>query len=409
MMQSTVGGALAKDLLGEKSHKYGSILDFVQQIRVVLANGEVIEVRPLSKKELSEKMGQTNFEGDIYRNLDTLLEDNKELVEESKKRFANIANRIGYNIYDVARRGEFNLLPLFVGSLGTLGTITEATLRVTSYQPNNSLVLVSLEEKKDLHEILPQLMKLDPSICNMINQAAIDQATTINPGWLGGLTQPPKSAIHLFIGFDDPKESDQKKKLKSLQKLVEKYSGYFKLAENLDQRREIEKIYNSISILLSEPKAQSWSVPVAEDVCLPTNKIHEYTTQAEEVYIANDQSPVMWGQAISGIVRMRPSLNLSELGDRQKLFKISESLYKITAELGGSISGDSGDGRTRSPYSEIFLGPELYSVMAQVKKIFDPHNVLNPGVKFANIHEMKSLMRDEFIPSTKSLEYLARP
>ena len=82
---STLGGAVASNSSGEKSFKYGSTKGFVKTLRVVLANGEVIETKRLSKRELSKKLGLATFEGEIYRSIDTLLEEHHDTVEKIRR------------------------------------------------------------------------------------------------------------------------------------------------------------------------------------------------------------------------------------------------------------------------------------------------------------------------------------
>jgi FAD/FMN-containing dehydrogenase len=104
----------------------------------------------------------------------------------------------------------------------------------------------------------------------------------------------------------------------------------------------------------------------------------------------------MWGHAGDGIVRVQPVLNLSNVGDRQRLFKLSDFLYKTAVTMGGSISGSAGDGRVRAPYMGHVYGPEMVKLMMQIKKIFDPYGILNRGVKTASADEVKSMMRSDY-------------
>jgi len=104
----------------------------------------------------------------------------------------------------------------------------------------------------------------------------------------------------------------------------------------------------------------------------------------------------MWGHAGNGIVRIQPVLNLSNVGDRQRLFKLSDFLYKTAVTMGGSVSGSAGDGRVRAPYLGHVYGPEMVKLMMQVKKIFDPYGILNRGVKTATADQVKAAMRGEY-------------
>lgn len=393
---ATIGGSLANGAIGEKSVKYGRLLDYVQSLRVVLANGEIIETGPLSKRALSRKMGASTFEGEIYRSLDALLEENAQLVASARKHIKAPHNSAGYNIFDIKGKDGFDLTPLFVNSQGTLGIITEATLEVVAHNPITTMALVGLEELNDLHDVLPDILKLKPSVCDMINREAIKQVTRINPNQLSHLLPPKPAAIYLLLEFDDQKDAIQKKSLKKLHKIVEKIGGSFETATQPEEQDKFWKIRHSVTTILTQPIGQLKAVPVAEDVCVPVNSLVEYLHKATEIYNQYDLPAAAWGQAGMGVVRMQPLLDLGQLGDRQKLFRITDALYNAVVEMGGSLSASAGDGRVRSPYLSRLYGPEMYSLMLQVKKIFDPHNMLNPGVKTGNNADLKALMRGEY-------------
>jgi FAD/FMN-containing dehydrogenase len=136
---STIGGAIANNAGGEKSIKYGKTKKYVSRLRLVLANGEVIETRRLSKRELNKKLGLATLEGEIYRNLDTLIEENHDLIGEME--IGVTKNAAGYDLSAVKRKdGSFDLTPLFVGSQGTLGIVTEAQLGTELYNNNTTLI-----------------------------------------------------------------------------------------------------------------------------------------------------------------------------------------------------------------------------------------------------------------------------
>ena len=131
---STVGGAVGNNAGGDKSVKYGSTRKYVKSLRFVLANGEVIETRRLSKRELSRKMGLATFEGEIYRSIDKLIEENHDLVNSLP--IAVTKNSAGYDLASVkGKGGSFDLTPLLVGSQGTLGVVTEIVLSVVVPAP----------------------------------------------------------------------------------------------------------------------------------------------------------------------------------------------------------------------------------------------------------------------------------
>jgi FAD/FMN-containing dehydrogenase len=93
---------------------------------------------------------------------------------------------------------------------------------------------------------------------------------------------------------------------------------------------------------------------------------------------------------------MQPVFDLGQLGDRQRLFKMADAVYRLAISLGGSLSAAAGDGRVRAPYMGMLYKPEMLKVMQDVKKIFDPHSILNPGVKTASLQEVKNHMRGDY-------------
>ncbi|MBA3757521.1 FAD-binding oxidoreductase [Candidatus Saccharibacteria bacterium] len=393
---ATLGGSIANNAVGEKSVKYGPLGRHVRQLRVVLANGEVIETGRIGKKELNKKLGMSSFEGEIYRAIDGLLEDNEQIIGEGRNRLKAIHNAAGYNVFDVKNKDGIDLAPLFIGSQGTLGIITEATLDVIPHNPSTHLAMVSLQDLKDFHDVLPKILELEPSIFDMVSKSAIQQVSRLNPHLLAGLVDHPASAIHLFVEFDFQKDLSQKRAIKKLQKIVEKVDGYITHDSRVSEQEKIWKIRESVSTILMHSQGQSKAVPVAEDVSVPLTHLAEFLQKAAEIYGNAGLVAAAWGHAGDGIVRMQPMLDLGQTGDRQKLFRVAESIYSTVIEMGGSITASAGDGRVRAPYVERMYGRDLYHVMEQVKKIFDPYGILNPGVKSATREEVKGLMRGEY-------------
>ncbi|OGL24382.1 hypothetical protein A3A68_01155 [Candidatus Saccharibacteria bacterium RIFCSPLOWO2_01_FULL_48_13] len=393
---ATIGGGLANNAIGEKTVKYGATGAYVEHLRVVLANGEVIETGALSKRELSKKMGLTSFEGEIYRKLDALIEENEEQIARGRQRHQLIHNRAGYNVFDVKTSAGFDLTSLIVGSQGSLGIITEAIMKVVPHNPRTTVGLISLNRLDDLGSILPAVMATKPSVVDMVNKAALAQVAKVNPNQLVGAIEEPKAAIHLFVEYDDIKESVAKKSAKRLKKLVGSVAAAVKITTDPSQQEAIWKLRQSVGTILTQPYGQSKALPVAEDVSLPLDKMIGFLHEAEQIYKTLELPPAFWGHAGSGVVRMSPILDLGQVGDRQKLFKLSEAIYELAIRLGGSITASAGDGRVRAPYLSWQYEPGVHGVMMQVKKIFDPLNILNPGVKTATLDDVKTLMRGDY-------------
>lgn len=393
---ATLGGSLANNTVGPSSHKYGNMSKYVQNLRVALANGELIETKNLTHRELNHKMGLSTLEGNIYRALDALIEENHEIIERLKKYEGPAYNAIGYNLAAVKVKNHLDLTPLFIGSKGTLGIITEATLGLETHQPAVALAIVSLNSTQALQELLPRILGLKPSRVDFMNRAAIEQIGRINPPQLTSSLEVRSAEVHLFVEFDSPKDSERKKCLKNLQKIAEKTDAYCHGTDNAEAQETLLKIRESVSTILTESHGQAKAVPVAEDIHVPPARLAEFIDQASNILRASEIVPAMWGDAASGIIRLHPILDIAEVGDRQKLFKLADQLYPLAVNLGGSITAGAGDGRVRAPYARGVMGEEVYGLMVKLKNIFDPYNILNPGVKFASVDDIKALMRSGY-------------
>ena len=390
---ATIGGGIATSAIDEKSLKYGAAGQYVKSLRAVLSNGEVIETGPLDKKELNHKLGLQTLEGEIYRSLDKLLEENAQFIDRGRQGIKARFSSSGYNLFDVKKEKQFDLTPLLVGSEGTLGITTEVALDVKDYNPHTIQALISLDELGDLYEVLPRLLELKPSVLDMLNRAVVEQVKNLNPNQLNDVSLREEAPIHLLVEFDEAKESDQKKSVAVLQKIVDKAGAWCEIAENSENQERLLKLRDSVATIFIQPQGQSKALPIAEDICVPVDKLVEFINKIEVIYRGVGLPPSLWGHAGNGVVRMRPVLDLNQTGDRQKLFKLQDGLYAAAIQLGGSISAGNGDGRIRAPYIPLQYGEELYQLMLQVKKIFDPHNILNPGVKTATTNEIKRLLR----------------
>ncbi len=395
---STVGGAIANNASGEKSVKYGNTRDYVKSLRVVLANGEVIETKRLSKRELSKKLGLATFEGEIYRSLDTLIEENRELITHPRLNVTK--NSAGYAINDVKHKdGSFDLTPLIVGSQGTLGIVTEATLSTAPHNPNATLIAALIDDLLTAEQIITELRKLPemPSSIELVDSKLLDFVQLHNPNQLKGILSTPFPKLVLLIEFDSMAERTQKRLAKKTTKILTKHDVSYKIETDPLKRDELWKIRHSASVVLAESEGKARALPIIEDGVVPIDKFKEYIEGVYALFTRHNLQAAVWGHAGDANLHIQPFLDLAELGDRQKIFKLLEEYYALVISLGGSTSGEHNDGRLRGPYLEKLYGAEMYVVFSKVKQIFDPYNTLNSGVKMdVTLDDIKSILRQEY-------------
>ncbi|MES2971166.1 MAG: FAD-binding oxidoreductase [Patescibacteria group bacterium] len=395
---STVGGAIANNAGGERSIKYGSTAAFVQRLRVVLANGEVIEVRKLNKRELNKKLGLNSMEGEIYRQVDRLIEENHELIEKSILPVSK--NSAGYALADIKKKdGSFNLIPLLVGSQGTLGIVTEATMTTELHSPHTTLVVAFVDDLSVAQEIINELRKFSelPATIEMVDNHLLEFVQAHNPALLKDVLQPPFQKLALFIEFDNLTDRIQKRMAKRTTKLLNHYQVPFRSETDPELKEQLWKIRHAASTILSHNESGAKPVPIIEDGVVPTERFQEFLEGVYDLFATHHLPVSVWGHAGNAHLHVQPLLNLSQVGDRQKLFKLLEDYYTLVIRLGGSTTGEHGDGRLRGPFLEQLYGPAVYDLFRQIKSIFDPYGTMNPGVKIGvSLEDIKPLLRQEY-------------
>lgn len=395
---STIGGAIANNASGEKTIKYGSTRNFVDGLRVVLANGEVIETTRVNKRELSKKMGLSTFEGEIYRSLDALIEENHDIIQGLALDVTK--NSAGYEIGAIKEKdGSFDLTPLFVGSQGTLGIISEAVLATEPYNPATTLVAAYIDDLKQAAEVVVELRKFSkvPCAIEIVDQNLLNFLHQQNPNQLSEVIKPPYPKIVMLVEFDDPSVKTQSKAAKKLVKLLEKYNIRNQIETEAHKKEELWKIRHGAATVVAYNHGNTKALPIIEDGVVPVEHFEEYLEKVYSIFERYSLQVAIWGHAGNANLHMQPFLDLSQVGDRQKVFRIIDDYYNMVIELGGSTSGEHNDGRLRAAYLEKMYGPEAYQLFTKIKAVFDPYGTLNSGVKTGvTIDDIKPLLRHEY-------------
>lgn len=395
---STLGGALANNASGEKSVKYGDTRAFAKSLRVVLANGEVIHTERLSKRELNKKLGLATFEGEIYRALDTLLEEHQQIIDAVKLKVTK--NTAGYDLFDIKHKdGSFDLTPLFVGSQGTLGIITEATLQSEVHNPETTLLVGYFDDLKKACDAVLELRKLPdmPSAIEMVDEQLLHLVSQLNPNQLKDVIDLPLPRVVLLVEFDNASERTQKRMAKKAGKIFERLATKYHTETDPAEQEKFWKIRHASAAVVAHAEGNLKAVPIVEDGVVPIDQLEKYIQGVYDLFARHHLTVAIWGHAGDANLHLQPFLDLSQLGDRQKAFRLMDEYYNLVIGLGGSTSGEHGDGRLRAPYLQKLYGADVYALFQKVKQIFDPYGILNPGVKIGvSSDDIKPLVRQEF-------------
>lgn len=399
-LYATIGGAVANNSSGEKSVKYGAMKQFVTGLHVVLANGEVIETKRLSKRELKKKMGLTTFEGEIYRQIDGLIKDNEQLIKNNAPKLARSVT--GYDIGSVRdKKGTTDLTPLFIGSQGTLGIITEITLKVEPHNPIVATNLIMFDDLDKAFEVIPQILKLEPSAIELMDEHALNMIQIVNSKLLQEFITGPLPKAMILVEFDDQKVSTQKKKLRKLSKIARAYAvdGVAEL-NDVGRKEQMWKLRYLSSMSAWGQVGGKKPVPIIEDASVPVEELAGFVKDVRKVFAKYRLTPALWGSVGEGNVHFWPRLDLGQTGDRQVVFRLMDEYYGLVLAHRGVVSSAHNDGRIRGMYLPKFAGKDMYMLYKTIKKAFDPYGTLNPDVKIdVKPSEVKPLIRKEYTTS----------
>ncbi len=372
---STIGGVIASNSLGQS----GSVSELIERLEVVLANGDVIETGRVSRRDVNKKLGLQTFEGELYRKLEGIIEDNEAVIE----RLAQDAtlDNTGYKaIADIrAKDGSFDLTPLFVGSQGTLGIISEVVLKTDFYSDSSTHAVIVADSVQTARDLSERLVELAPAEVMIFDGELYRQAAKngVQFGVLGSVDQV--GAV-IYVRFNDFSERNQLHKLKKMRKLLSKITmGAVDSTERPSEEfLAVAEIAQVVQLGRSDDHV---SVPVMNGAWVPSNRREEFEIALSELATKHHMELPVSLNAINGTYDVYPQLKLDSVGDKQKLFKLLNDYAAAVDRCNGAVASDGAEGRLKANAAWAQLDDDVIALYEQVRQVFDPFGTLNPGVK----------------------------
>ncbi|MCL2444796.1 FAD-binding oxidoreductase [Candidatus Saccharibacteria bacterium] len=389
----TIGGMIANGLVGERSAQGGRIDEYVEQVEVVLASGEVIQTERLSRRELNRKKGLQSLEGEIYRELDNLLEDKADAIRDLINE--DSLDNAGYEAIKIvkAKDGSFDLTPMFFASQGTLGVVVEVILRAEFASDEAEYVLAEFENLDVARDVIDAAIKLEPSVLDMYDAAVVKEVRkygkVVDVGE-GEFT----SKVSLLIGFGGQGKS--KRKLRRMEKFLAKLEGVrFVTTDDVEEEKLI-KMRDVVNLYLNS-STKGVRVPVFDGASVPTGFLGEYINQVAALGKKFGVEMSVYGSVLNEIYNVRPGFDLGSLSDRQSIFKIMTEYAAVVSACEGTLTGSGAEGRVKSLTVQKGMNEQLVEINEKVKEIFDPKGILNPGVKVGvEVKDLVSALRKDY-------------
>lgn len=395
-----MGGIVNNNAGGEKSLQYGKTEKYVKRIKAVLRDGNAYEIKPLTEKELKEKMELKTLEGEVYTKMYGLISKNYDEIVKAKPQVSK--NSAGYFLWNVWDKDKkiFDLTKLFVGSQGTFGLLLEADFELVPAHEHREMEIIFLKDMSHLGQIIDAVLPLKPESFESYDDNTLKLALRYFPEFarklgIGGMIEAglaflpaflqmfagrlPKLILQVDFTGDDPQELKQK--LATLREKLKPLHPVTKVSVD-DQEKKYWLVRRESFNLLRNKIRGKHTAPFIDDFVINPHDIAEVMPQVTGILRRHPEFIfTVAGHVGDGNFHIIPLVDINNPKVRKLIPEISKEVYGIINKYHGSITGEHNDGIIRTPYLKQMYGEKIYKLFEETKNIFDPDDIFNPGKK----------------------------
>ena len=401
---ASVGGMVNTNAGGEKSLEFGKTENFVSQLDFVFADGVKRVVKPLTKSELDKIMKQKDFEGEVYRKLFKLVDDNYDEIKAAKPHVTK--NSTGYNLWDLWDKESqiFDLTKLIVGAQGTLGFVTDIHFKLVPAKKHSGLLVLFMKDIEDLGEVIPKVLESKPATFESFDDATLWLSIRFMPsflkllGWrrfihllvslipdgLQLLRGIPK--LILMVEFNGETETEVRKKVHTLHTELSKHRARYEIngfeedpSEGKSEKFWIMRRY-SFQLLRSKVKDKH-TAPFIDDFVVPPQNLTKFLPELRAIIKKYHLFATIAGHMGDGNFHVIPLMKLENEEERKTILPAMKEVNNLVLKYGGSLSGEHNDGLVRGPWLEKMYGKSVLHLFQEAKHIMDPKAIFNPHKK----------------------------
>lgn len=397
--RATLGGMIGNNSAGARSVIYGQTVHHVVSLEAVLADGSRAVFGPLSPGEYQRKLELRTREGEAYRIVDAVLRAH---AAEIARRFPPILRAVsGYNLADIlaglglaqaveVRGGERyqgvspqgpSLVPLLVGSEGTLAVVAAAELNLVPRPKYRGLLVPQFDSLTAALDAVSACLELGPSAVELMDRMLIDLARRHRElaDTMAVIRGRPEALLMVEFSSDDA--ADISYRVYELRRRLAAVPGVLAAEPALDPatREPLWALRGAAVPLLWGTPGDRKPVTFVEDCAVEPRHLPEFAARFRDLLRRHGTDGAFYGHASVGCLHIRPVLNLHDATDVRTLRRIMEDVTDLVLAYRGSLSGEHGDGLVRSEWNYKIFGPVVYEAFRAIKRAFDPDGLLNPG------------------------------
>ncbi len=415
---NAMGGMYGNNSAGERTLKYGKTEDYVMEAKVVFSDGVERVVKSFPLSEISQKE-------ENYKKLYDLIKNNQEEINNAKPKVHK--NSAGYYLWNVIENqpaknlgafalgdiGQgthdaknslpvFNLNKLLVGSQGTLGIATEITFKLVKNPKHSKLVVIFMNDLAPLGKLVDSILETNLETLETYDDKTMKLAVRFFPDFLktkgffgmikfmwsflpelkmmitGGF---PKLILLAEFASDD--DTEVNKQCLSLKEKIKDFKLEVHITKTEAEAGKYWDIRRESFNLLRKHVSGKRTAPFIDDIIVRPEFLPKFIPELNNILKNYNLEYTIAGHAGDGNFHIIPLMDFSRSNTAEIITELSEKVYDLVLDYEGSITAEHNDGIIRTPYLEKMYGEKIYALFGEVKNIFDPKNIFNPGKKIA--------------------------
>lgn len=402
--RACMGGIVANNATGSHSILYGMTVDHLLEMNVMLNDGSAARLAPWNEAELAQMMSGNGRLATLTRALYQLVQDpgHQKVIDTQTPRHwrrcggynldrllnapntDNASGSLRPGVHDrIPKDPRFNLAALLCGAEGTLGVMTELKFRLTPRPKLTALAVLGFATTHAALTAVPTLLETNPSAVELLDNRQL-QLCRLNSATNRQLNSFIEGDPHclLIVEFYGQSQGELQAKLAGLATHVKGQGVAATAVTPILQPQQQANVWavrkGGLGLLMSLP-GDAKPIPFIEDSAVPVAHLAAYVDKLTDFCADLGTELAVYAHASAGCLYIRPLINTKKAEEVAKMPHIARFVVDLLRGYGGAWSSEHGDGRSRSWLNETFFGPDLYSLYQQVKHIFDPDNIFNPG------------------------------
>ena len=370
----TIGSLIANCPADLYANKYGGIANYVERIEVILANGECLQTERLKKYAVAKKASEKTLEGKIYQKISKVLKDSGDFIE---KLGLDRHSLVGYpGISHILRRESVDLKPLFYGSQGTLGVITEVILRAVPMRKPPIRVVATFKDLSSATKYADLVSELNPCEINLYDLKIIQGAREAGKN-LDGVIRKLEEGYVVFVSFDE-RQNYCMKKLSAIKLKVPRTAKF--IIDSPETKVVINEFENSLESYLAHTR-HGERIPVLTDFYLPARNLDAFMKDLEILQEKLGLDLSIYGSYATSIYSLRPKFELDDPEFNKKVATFLRAGAYVIHHQEGELAGGTPEGRLKAVVTNSEMSEAEKSLYEEIKNIFDVNNILAPDIK----------------------------